>query len=182
MRAERKSRELCVCAHSRRFVTKRQERQNVHRRTEKTVIKIQLVSPHTHTQKQKQMSRPVCRSVSPSLCTHLWIYCLLKAGILNLFSAWSLWSHLSSSHSEPPQWIHGFMLSEWYFSPRFWRSRLHVVLSFLYYIILYRVGNPPQWMIRNKSLETYETDVCQYMWPLNPHETNIVFGTLQSIV
>lgn len=51
---------------------------------------------------------PVCRSASP-LCTRQQIYYLLKAGILNLFSAWSLWSHLPSSHSEPLQQIHGFI-------------------------------------------------------------------------
>lgn len=161
MRAERKSRELRVCAHTRAGLWQRRRKDRIYTdEQKKQVIKIQLVSPH----------KKLCRSVSRPLCTHLWIYCLLKAGILNLFSAWSLWSHLPSSHSEPPQWIHGFMccLSD---------ISLHASGE-VDYIILYRVGNPPQWMIRNKSLETYETE--SNMWPLNPHETNIVFGTLQN--
>lgn len=136
MRAERKSREFCVCAHT--FMTKRR-RQNVHRRTEKTVMKkscLFCLSSHTHTKPHNETNSKLPSSLqiskSFSLLTSLDLFSAESRNSQSLLSLETLVSSplisLWASAVDPQ--LH--MLSEWYISPRFWGSRLHVVLSFLY--------------------------------------------------
>lgn len=125
---------IFVCA--RMFVTKKQKRQNVHRRTEKTVIKnLVCFASHTHTKPHNETNSKLPSSLqiskSFSLLTSLDLFSAESRNSQSLLSLESLVSSplisLWASAVDPQ--LH--VLSEWYFSPRFWGSRLHV-LSFLY--------------------------------------------------
>ncbi len=87
MRAKRKSSEFCVCAR----LWQRGRKDRMYKGEENKTVRISCCFASPKKQKNKTEGNnklPSSLQISKSsLCTSQWIYCLLKAGILNLFSA-----------------------------------------------------------------------------------------------